>query len=418
MSSLNIQNINKNVLYFGSFIPVCMEEYIWKQSIESYGASSNTFQHALIDGLKENKFSFDILTVPSVGSFPLRYKKLFVPRNCNSGKNEYSCGYLNLTYFKSYSIYFNALRIIEKWVRKSIYNRIIIVYSLLPEYINSALAVKRKYGDVVIIVIVLDLPEFFGVQDSLIKKVISKQKTKQAYKYLNLVDGFVVLTKDMALRLDILDKPWVLIEGIYKETALHEVGDKFSYKTILYSGSLDKRFGIELLLKAFMEIKGNYRLLICGQGDMSSYVKECASIDKRILFLGLLQRDEVLRLQVKSTLLINPRKEGEYTKFSFPSKTMEYMASGTPVLMYHLECIPPEYDDYLIYIHEGVGGIKTTILEWIDKDINELNEFGKRAKDFIVRNKNNIHQSKKLIELVKYLKRDDNEFSEKNTVLY
>ena len=63
----------------------------------------------------------------------------------------------------------------------------------------------------------------------------------------------------------------------------------------------------------------------------------------RIEFLGMLPRTDVLELQSKATILVNPRQPvGDFTKYSFPSKTIEYMASGTPLLMYKLPGIPEE----------------------------------------------------------------------------
>ena len=38
---------------------------------------------------------------------------------------------------------------------------------------------------------------------------------------------------------------------------------------------------------------------------------------------------------------VNPRQNNEeFTKYSFPSKTMEYLASGVPVVAYKLDGIP------------------------------------------------------------------------------
>lgn len=66
-----------------------------------------------------------------------------------------------------------------------------------------------------------------------------------------------------------------------------------------------------------------------------------ATKDRRIQYLGSIPHDEILQLQRTASLLVNPRTpEGIYTKYSFPSKTMEYLASGTPTLYMNCQEFP------------------------------------------------------------------------------
>src|SRR5690606_28854588 len=103
---------------------------------------------------------------------------------------------------------------------------------------------------------------------------------------------------------------------------------KEEFKTILYTGTLAKRYGIVHLLEAFALIKDqDYRLWICGDGDARDEVNEKVRMDPRITYFSQISRERVLKFQKKATVLVNPRKsEGEFTKYSFPSKTMEYLA--------------------------------------------------------------------------------------------
>ena len=72
--------------------------------------------------------------------------------------------------------------------------------------------------------------------------------------------------------------------------------------------------------------------LFCGYVDLDlieSLLKKLQK-DKRIIYWGVVEQKHVFEMQQQATLLVNPRKgHEEYTKYSFPSKTMEYMASGT-----------------------------------------------------------------------------------------
>ena len=61
-----------------------------------------------------------------------------------------------------------------------------------------------------------------------------------------------------------------------------------------------------------------------------------------------MSREELLKMERRATVMINPTPARlNFTKYFFPSKTMEYLASGTPTVMYRLGCMPKEYDDYV-----------------------------------------------------------------------
>lgn len=61
----------------------------------------------------------------------------------------------------------------------------------------------------------------------------------------------------------------------------------------------------------------------------------------------------VVNAKTKAKLLINLRPTHEaFTCYSFPSKNMEFMISGTPVLTTHLPGMPAEYHSF-IYLFEG-----------------------------------------------------------------
>jgi glycosyltransferase involved in cell wall biosynthesis len=222
-------------------------------------------------------------------------------------------------------------------------------------------------------------------------------------KSLDNVDGYVLLTEHMTERLPIGNKPWMVMEGIYNTNDNITNVPKEPYKTILYTGNLAKRYGILDLLDAFTKIeKQNYRLWIRGNGECLKEIKEAANKDKRILYFDQLSRTELIKLQKKATVLVNPvHSHEEFTKFFFPSKTMEYMASGTPTLMSKLPCLPKEYEPYIYFFDdESVEGMKNKIIEICEKSQEELNESGEKAAEFIHTQKNEITQTKKIIEFI------------------
>ena len=97
--------------------------------------------------------------------------------------------------------------------------------------------------------------------------------------------------------------------------------------------------------------------------------------------------------------MVNPRKaEGEWVKYSFPSKNIEYMASGTPLLAYNLPCIPPEYSDKYFAIDPQNLELSLKNILLLEKE--ELHTFGMEARKWICEQKNSHIQAKKIIKML------------------
>lgn len=174
-------------------------------------------------------------------------------------------------------------------------------------------------------------------------------------------------------------------------------------KIILYTGTLHYQFGIGMLLQAFRLIEDNsYELWLCGAGDAEEEIKQLAELDKRVKFWGYLTKADIDKVQQQATVLINPRpNEGEYTKYSFPSKTMEYLMSGKPVIMYKLDGIPQEYNQYIHYIAENNPEKIAEKIKAVCEDSEENRvQFGERARRFILENKNSDIQAQKIMEFI------------------
>lgn len=249
----------------------------------------------------------------------------------------------------------------------------------------------------------MDLPEYFGDSTSLLYRFLGNLETKRIYSLIPSVDSFVLLTKYMREKLNVGLRPSLLLEGIYNPVCI--VPQKKRKKTILYTGKLDIRFGIRDLIKAFNDIDDSeFVLWICGFGLDRIFVEEAAKKDKRIIYWGVVEQKHVFEMQQQATLLVNPRKgHEEYTKYSFPSKTMEYMASGTPTIMYKLPGLPIEYEEYLVLLPDNSQETLTAILkQWGSKTQAELYEFGEKAKRFILENKNSEIQASRLMNFIKH----------------
>ena len=370
--------------------------------------ASNTFQWNLINGLN-SVIPLDIINVLPVGTYPKQYKKLFLKTNqwtIGENTNNLEIGAINLPFLKQYIRCKKIKKEIELRVSNNESSNNIIIYSAYLPFLKAVYKLNRQIN---ITLIVTDLPEFYDLSRvGAIRKILRKINNYYIYKYLSRVDSFVLLTEQMKKPLKVGERQYIVVEGIADTENIDESNDNLFYKKndtkiILYTGTLHYQYGIKSLLEAFMLIKNNdYELWICGSGEAEDEIKKLSFEDKRVKFFGFLAKDEVKKLQQKATVLINPRpNEGKYTKYSFPSKTMEYMTSGKPVIMYKLDGIPDEYDEYLYYFNgTSPENIATKILEVCEQSEQELILFGQKAKNFVVDNKNEIIQAEKILNMI------------------
>ena len=115
-------------------------------------------------------------------------------------------------------------------------------------------------------------------------------------------------------------------------------------------------------------------------------------------------------MQQRAAVLVNPRQNNEeFTKYSFPSKTMEYLASGVPVVAYKLDGIPDEYDSYLNYVPDNsVEALTKTIQSICDMSPEERKDKGERARKFVLNEKNAEKQAKRILDFLNAGSGNDN----------
>ena len=155
-------------------------------------------------------------------------------------------------------------------------------------------------------------------------------------------------------------------------------------------------------LNYFRMKQKDVRLVIYGDGEYKKKIAEFAEQDPRIDFRGTATNDVIVEAERKATLLVNPRFScAEYTFYSFPSKNIEYMVSGTPIVTTRLAGIPADYEPYIFtFDDETVEGYAETLDKLLRKSKEELIEFGAEAQRYILEKKNAKVQVEGLVELI------------------
>ena len=386
-----------NILFLGSVCPRERESEVMSNSL-IFDVPANTLQWALLSGF--DKFA----DVNIVSSMRLKYKVgSFVGTNFShkEGANDFCISTPNNLYLKKMV---DGKRIINAALSMKIEPDVIFIYSYNLPRLKAAYTLKRKFPNSKVVLLVTDLAEFMNSYKG-VKSLLRKLEAKLCYQYIReIVDGYVLLAEAMKEKLPVGNKPFMVMEGIFNNNDTLKGIEKDSNKVVLYTGNLGRRYGIEDLLKGFVKIDNpNYRLWLCGAGDSEDLIQILSKEDSRIKYWGIIKREHVLELQKKATVLVNPRHSNEeYTKYSFPSKTMEYMASGTPTLMCSLASLPESYKKHLyIFEDETPEGMAKKIVDVCEKTQEELAAFGNAAAEFILKEKNQYAQCKNIIEFIR-----------------
>ena len=313
--------------------------------------------------------------------------------------------YINIPGLKYFIFEFKLFLKILKWNIKNKTDEKVIVLSANHAFLNRpASFMKKKFGTRVYSIFT-DLPELemsYSNKTSNLKKKLLSFYQRNNQKRNEGLDGYVFLTEAMDKKINKKRKPSIIIEGVIGDDVASE-GKSVKKNAIMYAGTLNEKFGIKNLLDAFTKIKDDtLELWLYGYGDYDEKIHEIIKTDNRIKFFGQRERKEILKAERQARVLVNPRQnKDEFTKYSFPSKTMEYLASGTPVLMYKLDGIPNEYDNYMYYVDgNSVDDLRSMIEKLISKPQAELDKFGEKARKWVLENKNVKMQTKKIIELM------------------
>lgn len=397
----------REIIFLGSVYPEELKKEL--QENKAYvDYPGDVLQHAILKGFDENNCDTRVLSSVRISGYSMKKKLFFNPihfsHNNNGKQKDLFVGGINLPYIYRAFASYRLSRCLKKQASRDD-KKDIVIYAI---GIQSLLAMKLNRKRIrTATLIVPDLPEFMSENRKWAYRLGKKVLGIILNYLMKDIDGFVLLSPYMRERLPIGEKPWIHMEGIYSPDIItSSVVKKEAAKTILYTGNIGLRYGILDLLDAFELIESpNYKLWIRGNGNCKQMVLERAKRDKRISYFEPMSREDLLNLQRKATVLVNPvRPSQEFTKFFFPSKTMEYLASGTPTVMYKLDCLPKDYCRYVYIIpNETIESLRNTLVEVCEKSNQELEQFGSRASGYIKSNKTPKLQSLLIVSMIEGL---------------
>ena len=354
---------------------------------------SQKYHRLLIEGLAAAA-KVDVVANPPVNRSVLSAKFVRLPREEEGGASYRYIPAIRNPLVKAVAVgcgtFFRTLFLIRK-------DSAVIVDGLNRMTALSAMLAARLRGKPCV-GIVTDLPDMLGG---------SSFSKKLANFVIDHCTHYVLLTEAMNDYLNQKGKPYVILEGhadITMADRIPAMEKKTEPRICFYAGGVSKQYGLSNLVEGFRKANlPNARLHIYGPGDYVKELQQIAAEDQRVYYGGMLLNTEIVKKEQEAALLVNPRPTGEeYVKYSFPSKTMEYMASGTPVLTTVLPGMPKEYHSYVYLLEdETADGITQKLKEVLANSDETLFRKGMEARKFVLEQKNNVIQASKILDMLK-----------------
>lgn len=397
------------VLFIGSLISgKAIDDIVQNSRVKPSNAPVN-FENMLVKGLKENGAEVTVASVPTVSTYPNGSMLAWGGKKeqLDFGQEVRWIPCINLMFLKQVCVRIGTFFSIAGWLFKNRKekDKAILNYSVYPPYSSVTQWLGRLFH-VDTCCVVTDLPEYLyqmGKASGLRKK-LNLYYSKKMVKYQGRYDKYVFLTKHMAGRMGLEDKPAILMEGFSDEGMFAGLDDvpKAEKKTVMYAGRLTEDFNIQALVDGFMQTAGDYQLWLFGSGDMVDYIRACEQKDPRITYFGKVERTMLLEHMKKAHLLISVKApSSDHSNYAFPSKIMEYMTSGTAVASTMVGGIPDEYFDYIVPVEGNSAADIGQVLErTLALSGAELQRMGEKSREYAVREKNYLNQTARILELL------------------
>jgi len=239
----------------------------------------------------------------------------------------------------------------------------------LPDFLVFAAFIPKLFGSKTVLDIHDVSPELF----------MSRQELKFEnfiVKILKLLEKLSIFFADNVIT---VGKPFAEILGrrnrldrklsIIMNSADPKLFDSSKYPTenehpkkgnfiIMYHGSLFKRYGIDVAIKAIYLLKDelpDVRFKINGRGEALTELRKLISdfcLDNYVRLAGYLPADDIPFLISKADIGIVPYRKDRFTDLLFPTKIFEYIAMSKPVVVSRIAAVESIFDDSAVMFFE------------------------------------------------------------------
>ncbi|RXK48271.1 glycosyltransferase family 4 protein [Aquirufa rosea] len=373
-----------SILYLGFALPLSLQLEIEKLDEYPHFAT-NKFSNSIIKSLKNSFNNVSVISTAEIRNYPSVKKLFFKSKSINDVYySGHFIGFINLILLKHLTRFINLFPIGIKVIDKNKINYILVHGTHTPFMLYAILL--KLISKVEISLILTDQHGLEVSSDGFLGKFF-RNIDKWLMKFMiNKFDSYICLSEAFVLKFKL--KNALILPGIvnseigFFEKLIHKKEN--NYFKIVFAGGLNKNNGVDILLKAISAINlDNLRFHILGKGELINDVILASKNDNRIIYEGVKHSNNLLETLISSDLLINPRPiKLDSSRYSFPSKLLEYMSTGVPILTTKLESIPPYFYDCLYFTRDdSAAALSTGIINFYNLPEYKRKIMGENAKE-------------------------------------
>lgn len=397
--------IEMKVLYISAFCSARLQKILSDGGRRDPGYAVHKFNSLLIRGMQANEVTVQALSVIPTSPSRSRRKVWNEGREQENGISIKYVPFINVKGLRQLCVFTYSFIFVIIWSLRVRGSKCLVCDALNISQNMGALLASKLVG-VKSVGILTDMPGLMVTQ----KKGSRKTKFLEFsnMSFLNLYSGYVFLTEQMNGVVNKHNRPYIVMEGMVDSSICdaHSEQMEKQKRIVMYAGGLHEKYGLKMLVDGFLSLhQKDVALHIYGNGPYVVELKAKSLIDSRVCYKGSVANDVIVRAEKEATLLVNPRPtHEEFTKYSFPSKNMEYMASGTPLLTTRLPGMPKEYHKYVfLFEDESTEGYADKLNEVLSLPDATLSLKGQEAKRFVLNEKSNTSQGRRVVQLIKQL---------------
>lgn len=397
-----------NVLLLGFTVPDEVAEHLFALDT-SPAVQTHKFGWSLARSLQSGFGSLVLASSCPIQSYPLGRKVVFRGMRFKAqGMDGVLLGFINLIVLKHLTRLLSCLMVLPGLITR---NRVdwLFIHGIHTPYLLAGL-LARLFG-IRLAVVLTDPPGVVLPTDSVVARVLKRVDVRMVSWALSHADAVIALAPGLVQRFAV-NKPALIFPGILDSSLANVVksaparASAVEPFTILYAGGLSQAYGVDRLIDAVTGINDvPVRLKLFGRGDQESRIRELAAKDSRFFYGGFVGSDQLVPELLKADVLVNPRPTHEaFAVMSFPSKLIEYLAMGRPVLTTRIASIPASYREHFFFIDdESPDGIREAILALAAMPHDEREGKAARGHDFIVSEASEYAVGQKMADFVRQL---------------
>jgi len=368
---------------------------------------THRFAWSLVGALRAGGAEVDLLSSAPVSDYPGN-PKLFWGRGRfeENGVRGLLMPFINAIGIKHLSRYAACWLVGRRQLRKTRPDWL-LVHGVHSPFLWFAVQVARRSGARTAIVLT-DPPGVIRAEDGVLRRSLKAVDISVVKRALRRSDAVIVLAQPLATDFA-PSRPALVVEGLVSPLVAANPGGADAARSpgaagarVVYAGGLHGEYGVRNLVDAVRSMSPRVELSLFGRGPLEPWLEQQAEEDARIARPRLVDPGELPGIYAAADVLVQPRQaDQDFVKYSFPSKLIEYLASGTPVVSTRLPSIPADYEPYVIWAEgDRPADIAAAIERALSVEPTARREAGAQAARFIQETRGVGEQGRRIVDFL------------------